>query len=202
MIHHDMYTQKIGALAEKYADKTAITFMRSDGRITKTSYSDILFICKDMKKILDSVGVVAGDRVAIVSPHSPQALLTALGLAYSNVQTVLIDASLPGSEINRLLKLADVRGLFVTEQIQKIIEQDHINGIPVFKLCDEEGKYILFEDSVKTVNKEKTPDAETDVIAILFSSGTTAQMKGIKVTYKSVLLASEIFIRNIKHLKL
>jgi len=198
MNHHDMYIQKIVELAERYADKTAITFMRSDGRITKTSYNDIFIICEDMKKILDSVGVVAGDRVAIVSPHSPQALLTALGLAYSNVQTVLIDASLPGSEINRLLKLADVRGLFVTEYIHKLIEHDNKNGIPVFKLCDEEGKYILYEDSVKTVNKEKTPDAETDVIAILFSSGTTAQMKGIKVTYKSVLLASEIFVRNIR----
>lgn len=41
----------------------------------------------------------------------------------------------------------------------------------------------------------KSKDADTDVIAILYSSGTTGQMKGIMVTYESVLKAREVFER-------
>lgn len=198
MTQHEIYMKKIVTLAEKYRNKTAITYMREDGKRTTTSYGEILEGCEKVKEILDSVGVVAGDRVAIISPHSPQAVLASIGLAYANVQTVLIDASLPGSEINRLLAFADVRGLFVTKKIYSMITKCNRESIPVLELCECEREYKLFNESVKKVQKEVTTDPETDVIAILFSSGTTAQMKGIKITYNSVMKASDIFIRNVK----
>ena len=102
MNQHEMFIEKITKLAKTYKDKTAITFLREGGMITTTSYGDILSGCSEMKKMLDKSGVVAGDRVAIVSPHSPQAVLASLGLEYSNITVVLIDASLPHGEINRL----------------------------------------------------------------------------------------------------
>ncbi|MGN0513621.1 MAG: AMP-binding protein [Lachnospiraceae bacterium] len=198
MNQHEIFIEKITKLAKTYNDKTAIAFLREGGMITTTSYGDILSGCSEMKKMLDKSGVVAGDRVAIVSPHSPQAVLASLGLEYSNITVVLIDASLPHGEINRLLKFADVRAVFVTERLYFVIEQENKAGIPIYKLCDKESKYELFPDSDYKVTRTATADPEKDVIAVLFSSGTTASMKGIKVTYKSVMMASEIFVRNVK----
>ncbi len=192
------YKKKLIDLCQKYGEKKAIVYMRDNDEKTFTSYKQVLSCCECFESLLLSAGIVAGDRVAIISPHSPQAVLTALGLAYSGVTTVLIDASLPMDEINRLLGFADVRGVFTTAKIFEGLDKTVIQRIAIFKLCNQEGVYEAFAGYEKCVEKMSTPDPEEDVIAILFSSGTTAQMKGIKVTYESVMTASEIFIRNVK----
>ena len=156
MTQHKIFIEKLTTLANTNTDKTAITFMREGGNITTTTYSEILSNCKSVKDMLERVGVVAGDRVAIVSPHSPQAVLAALGLEYANVTVVLIDASLPASEINRLLAFADVRALFVTAKLYPAIEQDNKAEMPVFELCGEERRYELFADSVKQATRAAT----------------------------------------------
>ena len=183
---------------QTFSNKVAITFMRDSGEITKTSFGQMMNGCEYIDSILSDCKIVSGDRVAIISPHSPQSVLVALGLAYSNVTSVLIDASLPSSEINRLLSFSDVQGCFITKNLYHSIDIDIKNTIPFFELCSKENEYKLFDDSVSTTQKDKTPDPEKDVIAILFSSGTTALMKGVKVTYESVIKSSDIFIRNVE----
>lgn len=194
---HEKYKQKIRELAEKYGNKYAFVNLRDERTKTNTSFQEVLEGCKDVEKLLENIGVVAGDRVAVISPHSTQAVLVTLSLAYANVTAVLIDASLPQSEINRLLMFADVRAIFTTEKIYAALD-DVAKRVPIFELCREERKYVHFEDSADNVQMEATIDRENDVIAILFSSGTTAQMKGIKVTYESAMKSAEIFIRNVK----
>ena len=183
---------------QTFSNKVAITFMRDSGEITKTSFGQMMNGCEYIDSILSDCKIVSGDRVAVISPHSPQSVLAALGLAYSNVTSVLIDASLPSSEINRLLSFSDVQGCFITKNLYHSIDTDIKNTIPFFELCSKENEYKLFDDSVSTTQKDKTPDPEKDVIAILFSSGTTALMKGVKVTYESVIKSSDIFIRNVE----
>ena len=194
---HGKYKQKIIDLAEKYGDKSAFVNMREQALTTNTSFKEVLKGCAEVEQLLLSVGVAVGDRVAVISPHSTQAVLVTLSLAYANITAVLIDASLPESEINRLLMFADVRAVFTTEKIYSFLE-DASKNVPIFKLCHDELHYMHFEDSADRVQMEATSDGEKDVIAILFSSGTTAQMKGIKITYESVVKSAEIFIRNVK----
>lgn len=195
---HKIFVDRVEDTCEKYAKKTAIIYMRESGQRTHTTYGEILNGNKKIGDMLKKAGVNEGDRVAIVSPHSPQAVLAGLGLAYCNFTTVLIDASLPYDEINRLITYADVRSAFTTTEIYEELDEEIIKDIPVFQLCDTENEYERFESSAAKVMKEPTDDAEKDVIAVMFSSGTTAQMKGIKVTYSSVVKAAEIFVRNVK----
>ncbi len=192
------YKETLINLCKKYAEKKAIVYMRDNGESTFTTYKEILSGCERLEAQLVKVGIVTGDRVAIISPHSPQAVLAALGLAYAGVTTVLIDASLPRDEINRLLEFADVRGIFTTEKMFEELDKKGMQRIAIFKLCNQECVYESFVGYEKCVEKVSTPDPEDDVVAILFSSGTTAQMKGIKVTYESVMTSAQIFIRNVK----
>jgi len=194
---HENYRQKIRDLAKKYGDKNAFVNLREEGTTTNTTFPEVLNGCEHVEKLLESIGVVAGDRVAVISPHSTQAVLVTLSLAYANVTAVLIDASLPKSEINRLLLFADVRAIFTTAKIHADLDAT-AKRVPIYELCGEERKYVRFEDSAVNVQVEDTIDREKDVIAILFSSGTTAQMKGIKVTYESAIKSAEIFVRNVK----
>ena len=86
-----------------------------------------------MTVLMEDIGVVSGDRVAVISPHSPQSVLAALGLAYTNITTVLIDASLPISEINRLLSYSDVQACFTTEKLYDGIQKELQREIPFLK---------------------------------------------------------------------
>ncbi len=188
------FVEAIEHRGKEYKDKTAIAYLHEDGSRTNTSYEEIVGGCRKVKELFGTLGIVPGDRVVIVSPHSPQAVLAALGGAYANVTTVLVDAALPDSEINRLIAFADVRALFTTEALYERIGEEVKHEIPCIQLCKKENEYILFGDSVDYVKRPKTVDPEPDVIAILFSSGTTAQMKGIKITYKSILCAKDYLV--------
>ena len=192
------YRQAIDNRCKRFSNKTAITHMRDNGEMTTTTFSQMLDGHKQLYSLMAESKVVAGDRVALIAPHSPQGVLTALGLAYSNITTVLIDATLPASEINRLLVFSDVRACFTTNTLYSHIEHNVKNTIPCFELCDKENEYRWFSDSVSSSKSSKTPDPEKDVIAILFSSGTTAQMKGVKVTYASVMKACDVINRNVQ----
>lgn len=195
---YTVFMNKLESVCSEYRDKVAITYLREDGEDTYTTFGMLLEGCKTFGKMLDACGIKKGDRVAIVTPHSPQGVLAGFGLAYANVTTVLIDASLPKDEVNRLLEFSDVRGVFTTSEIFEGLKKDITDEIPVFQLCNKENEYIRFETSAFYVRREATVDPETDVIALLFSSGTTAQMKGIKVTYMSVVKSAGIITRSVK----
>jgi long-chain acyl-CoA synthetase len=103
----------------------------------------------------------------------------------------LIDASLPIEEINRLLKFSDIRATLTIPTLYEILDKQEITHVPVLDINDN----TLLDGSTPTVKKEATTDPHIDVIAILYSSGTTASMKGVMITYSSVLKSRELFMR-------
>lgn len=190
---HVEFQQKVKEIIEKYSTKTAISYMKNNGKDETITFREIGDFIHNAEEEFEEMGLAKGDRVAIISPHSPYAVFTGMALTYSGITVVLIDAALPQEEIERLIKFSDVRAIFTISRIY-----DAFNGIcniPCFSL--EQGLKLVPFDAEKNKCHDLSPtkDPEEDVIAILFSSGTTDQMKGIKVTYKSVLKAREVFVR-------
>jgi len=168
--------------------------MRNDDSKTLFSFRDIHKSIIKAQETFTQAGLCKGDRVAIIAPHSPYAIIAGYALAYSNITTVLIDVSLPIEEINRLLEFSDVRAVFTVSETYDILDKNLVSDVPVFDLY-KEGDYSVFVDSVKTTMKTETTDPHLDVIAILYSSGTTASMKGVMIKYTSVLKSRELFLK-------
>lgn len=190
---HSEFQNNVNQVIKKYSTKTAITYMKNNDKEEIISFGEVGDFIRSSAQEFVAIGLVKGDRVAIISPHSPYAVFMGMALTYSGITVVLIDAALPQEEIERLLEFSDVRAIFTVSKIY-----DKFNGrynIPCFSL--EQGLKIVPFDIEKSKCHKLSPtkDPENDVIAILFSSGTTDQMKGIKVTYKSVLAAREVFVR-------
>ena len=191
-----MYAQfqyKINNVIQKYNTKTALTYMKNNGKDETMTFSEIGDFVYNAAKEFERIGLGRGDRVAIISPHSPYAIFMGMALAYSGIIVVLIDATLSLEEIERLLEFSDVKAIFTTFKIYGAVRS--VYNYPCFSL--EQGLKIVPFDTKKSNCHDLSPtkDLEDDVIAILFSSGTTDQMKGIKVTYKSVLIARKVFVR-------
>ena len=191
---HTDFVSRLDHVCAEYADKTAITYMRDDGTKTLLTFGEIREQVLKAQGVFESIGLRKGDRAAIIAPSSPFSLIAVLSLAYGNITSVLIDSSLPTEEINRLLEFSDVRAVFAVPNIYEGLDENLVSDIPVFDLINEGGDYIVFNNSVKEIDKSETADPHLDVIAILFSSGTTASMKGVMVTYSSTIRTFEINI--------
>ena len=183
------FKEKIEYITNRYSDKTSMVYMTENDEDISFSFNDIYKIIIETQSVLQKCGVVCGDRVAIITPHSPFGVMAGLALAYSNITAVMIDASLPIEEICRLLEFSDVRALFTTNDLYDKISPELTQNIPCFELGRDNTVNKFISGSIETVSMPETVDKDTDVIAIIFSSGTTDKMKGIMVTYESMLLS-------------
>ncbi|MBO6108288.1 MAG: AMP-binding protein [Eubacterium sp.] len=198
MIYNDSYIEfktRIDNVVEKYNNKTAFTYLRNDGTKSLVSFSDIGLFIKSAEKVIYEMGLRRGDRVGLISPHSPYAVFLGITLAYHGMTIVPFDATLPQEEIEKLFMFAEVRALFVVQSIYDCFDKSIVTDIPCFRIADELAITPYEKNNAICTISTMTKDPEMDVIAILFSSGTTGQMKGIKGTYTSVLLARDVFER-------
>lgn len=186
------FKEKIDYTFQKYNEKVAIEYLLENGEKKEFHfgkiYQEILFF----SKVMEEHGLKAGDRVAILTPHSPYGIVTCIACAYWNLTSVLFDVSLPEQEIKRLLELSDVRAIFTTNKFCKMECVKQYFNIPVFDIEKENFSHSVFEGFSHTVKMEPTKDPEDEVIAILFSSGTTSSMKGIMITYQSIPITRDI----------
>lgn len=187
------YKSSADDIFRRYQRKTAIACLTDSGEVIRHSFSELYGIILATRDALEGCGIAPGDRAAVLTPHSPYGVMAGLALAYSNVTSVLIDAALPAEEIARLLEFSDIRALFTTADLFGKLPPALTEGIPCFRLDTGRAVPEFLPGRSEKVRRSQTPDREPDVIAVIFSSGTTDQMKGVKITYHSVLRARDVF---------
>ncbi len=186
---HNDFVKTADIIIKSYENKIAVTYMQDNNANVVYSFGDIKNYILKAGKVLSNAGIIEGDRVAVISPHSPYAAITVIALAYLNITAVLIDAALPIEEINKLLEISDVKGIFTALSIYGQFSKNIKLNIVCIDVCSYNFFNLPENKLPDTIDKEK------DVIAIIFSSGTTDNMKGIKITYKSVLLGKDVFVK-------
>lgn len=184
----------------KYKANNTIVYLKEDNHKEKFSYGYLLETVQKIELILKKICIKKADRVAIISPNSPYAVIAGTALAYAGCTAVLIDAALPVEEIRRLLEESDVTAAFVDESLQEKIGWEYLKKYPIFNLNGS----VPFALSDKGLNKTKGSricDQDEEVIAIIYSSGTTARMKGICITYQSIVDSISIYqkLTGVKH---
>ncbi len=169
-------------------NKSVITYLKDNNEKQYISFSNLSKRVESWTENLGKYGFSHGERAAVIAPAMPNTITALLALAWWDITAVVIDCKLPKEEINRLLKYSDVRCVFTVEEIYSNITKENIENIPVFDINCSDFKPVLFPESSERVCCEKTVDKQYDVIAILFSSGTSSSMKGVMITYDAILL--------------
>ena len=110
--------------------------------------------------------------------HLPSAERAFISITYWNLTAVMVDASLPKEDIQRLIDLTDVRAVFTSKELASELSDELMNRLPVLDIHASDGSYPLLSACDK-VFLPPTSDPNPAIIAILFSSGTTGSMKPI-----------------------
>ena len=166
---------------KRYGERPCFTVYEGDERISLT-YAEALQKIEALARWLHAQGIRKGDKVAVTGKNSPEWAVAYLGILFAGAIVVPIDYQLKQEEIERLLKTADVSILFVDEEkYGRFIEQAG-QLKTIISLKKGVGTYIYDLDG-PAANIEQA--VETDLAAILFTSGTTGNPKGVMLTHKN-----------------
>ncbi|MEI8094482.1 MAG: AMP-binding protein [Spirochaetales bacterium] len=175
----EMFTQT----AQKFPDRACFTvFDPDEEHITYArAHQRMLVWAADLRRR----GVAPGDRVGLCGKNSPEWALGFFAILFCDAVVVPLDASLKGEEVRALLVASGARMLWADQDRLEVLTQA---GIP---------------DGVQLLSLEASPEPALaplaaplrrgdDLAALLYTSGTTGNPKGVMLTHEN--LVSDAFL--------
>ena len=190
-------------LANKYGDKTALTFKKfGSDKWQSVSWNQFSLRVKQVSNALLNIGAKPHDKIAVFSQNCVHYLYTDFGAYGIKVCSIPFYATSSEQQIQYMINDGQVRFLFVGEQDQ--YDKAH----RVFALCPSLERIIIFDSSVRISthdpaalyfkdfiklgeNLPRQSEVEAlyqsasmdDMANILYTSGTTGDSKGVMLTY-------------------
>jgi amino acid adenylation domain-containing protein len=179
--------------AERRPEAPAIVF---HGR--PTSYGALEQASNRLARALRAAGCVQGDRVALLLPKSPQALVAMFGVLKADCIYVPIDTSSPPARIERIVQLCECRCLLAEQSTAGLVNQlaatDKAASSARIIWMDSGAslpslKAPFFWDDVETLcgAPVDSRNSDADPAHILFTSGSTGVPKGVVITHSNVI---------------
>jgi long-chain acyl-CoA synthetase len=173
--------------ASRYPQRACFTVFEPE-RVS-LNYTETLAFIEAIARWLHKEGIKRGDRVAVTGKNAPEWAIAYLGILFAGAVVVPIDYQLKTEEIDLLIKTSEAKILFVDEE-----KHEHYINTPgrltkVISLKKGVGKYIYELDGPKS---EIEQAGEHDLAAILFTSGTMGNPKGVMLTHQN--LVSDSFL--------
>lgn len=160
----------------KYADKTAACDEWES--FTYKQYHDKAVGIADA---IIATGIGRKQPIVVYINKSIKVLASFMGIAYSGNFYSPIDVDMPAQRVNRILEVLNPRLVITTKELQKD-----------FADFDYNGEYLIYEDIApiaesNTVKEALSKIIDTDLLYVLFTSGSTGLPKGVCITHRGVI---------------
>ncbi len=181
--------------ALRIANRTAL--ISSDGA-TSYTYRELNKRVNSLANALISMGIKKGDRVAVYLPNIPEYLISVLGIIKTGAIYVPFNIMNKRQEIDYLANHCGARIIIAST------EPARANLLPILDQLPAVEKVILVEDVPESLKSESVYDFDellpqhsdefsavdvepTDIVSILYTSGTTGRPKGAAATHQNWL---------------
>ena len=168
--------------AERYPDRKCFSIYEPDNLFM--TYTEAYQAIVEVSNHLVKLGVKKGDRVALTGKNSPEWTVGYLAILFAGGVVVPIDYQLKDEEIAGLIQFSDAKVLLIDEEKHDTIGKDKALKLKeTISLSPKKEKYIL--DIREAEHKDREQPEEKDLAAILYTSGTTGNQKGVMLTHKN-----------------
>ncbi|HEX8417497.1 MAG TPA: malonyl-CoA synthase [Methylobacterium sp.] len=165
-------------------DPAAKTFVETaDG--TRLTYADLLDRSAAYAAALVGLGVKPGDRVAVQAEKSPEFLFLYLGAVRAGAVFLPLNTAYTGPEIEYFLSDAEP-ALFVCDpaKAEELTAVARKAGVAAVETLDASGRGGVADRADAAAGDfDDVPRSESDLAAILYTSGTTGRSKGAMLTH-------------------
>jgi len=166
----------------RYPGRACFTVYEPD-RIS-LNYTESLKLIESVARWLHSKGIRRGDRVAVTGKNAPEWAVAYLAVLFAGGVIVPIDYQLKNEETDLLLKASGARMLFVDEEKHEYYANKPDGLEEIISLKKGIGNFIYDLDGPSAQIEQAV---ESDLAAILFTSGTMGIPKGVMLTHKNLV---------------
>jgi amino acid adenylation domain-containing protein len=174
----------------------SIAVVCGDSRMT---YGELDALSNQLARLLQDVGCVRGDRVALLMPKSPMAIVALLGIYKADAIYVPLDPASPAHRLTKILDSCENRWILtagpVIPALDEILQDEPRRQRLSIGWLDEPGpadggldvaftREAITSRSVAPIVSQNQPD---DPAHILFTSGSTGTPKGVVITHEAVM---------------
>ncbi|KQX71724.1 fatty acyl-CoA synthetase [Aeromicrobium sp. Root472D3] len=167
--------------ARRHPDRTALLFA---DRVW--TYAELDDAVSRAARVLLDLGLRHGDRVATYGRNSDAYLLAYLGCARAGLVHVPINYALTGDELAYLVDDSGSRAVLVDPPLRPALDAAGLDVAIVVPLRDAGGS-LLDLASTGEVPVLDVEVSDSDLVQLLYTSGTTSRPKGAMMTHRALV---------------
>jgi len=166
--------------AERHPERKCFSIYEPDNLFL--TYAEAYRAVREVSNHLVKLGVKKGDRVALTGKNSPEWTIGYLAILFAGGVVVPIDYQLKDEEVAGLIRFSDAKILLVDEEKFETVGGDKSLSLEaVLSLSPRKDNYLL--DARDSEEVPRQMPEENDLAAILYTSGTTGNQKGVMLTH-------------------
>lgn len=206
-----METKRVFDILDKlktYAPKADLLNAKENKKWVSYSFNDLVSGANYTSAGLLKLGLVPGDVVAIMAANCPEWNYVDYGSQQVAMPTAPIFPTISNDDLKYILNHCEAKIIFISEKatwkklaaienelphLKYVFSFHPIEGVKPFSEFIEIGKQAL---DLEKINSIKNKVVETDLLTLLYTSGTTGQPKGVMISHKN-LMSNVLIARHI-----